>query len=273
MRTRFRAQGCGHYDGPSAYLATYFLAVAARCGPRLMISTGGFPRISSFWIASLPVRHIRPELYSRMPSKPTHLEIEVKVRVTDLSGLIHRLRRLGAFPRRRVLERNTLFDTPDSALRLSGRMLRLRMETPARSRFSSAGPLRTVLTCKAPRRAGQGTKRRSELLYKAKQEREAVISQIASQPWVKILRSLGFRPGLRYEKYRTHFRLGQVHLDLDETPIGTFLEIEGAPHLIDRISRRLGYSRSDHLRETYWDLFTAECRRRGVFPRNMLFHA
>ena len=210
-----------------------------------------------------------------MPSRWTHLEIEVKVCVADLPGLIHRLRRLGAVPRGRVLERNTLYDTPDSALRRYGRLLRLRIEVPARSTFSPAGPPRTILTSKAPAsfHAGRGTERRTMPLYKEKQERETVIRQTPRRTWLEALRSLGFRPGFRYEKYRTGFRLDRLHLDLDETPMGAFLEIEGPPRSINRISRKLGYSRSDYLQGTYWDLYASDCLRRGCLPRNMLFHA
>jgi adenylate cyclase, class 2 len=90
--------------------------------------------------------------------------------------------------------------------------------------------------------------------------------------WDAVFRSLGYRPGFRYEKFRTSFRLKRPHLDLDETPVGIFLEIEGTPGAIDRVACALGYSRQDYIRATYWDLHAAEYRRRGQIPRNMLFH-
>jgi adenylate cyclase class 2 len=84
---------------------------------------------------------------------------------------------------------------------------------------------------------------------------------------------VGFRPGFRYEKFRTSFRLPGLHLDLDETPVGRFLEIEGAPAPIDRIASALGFSPRDYIRSTYAELYAAECRRCGQIPGNMLFHA
>jgi adenylate cyclase class 2 len=79
------------------------------------------------------------------------------------------------------------------------------------------------------------------------------------------------RPGFRYEKYRSTFRLPGLHLDLDETPAGVFLELEGSPSAIDRTAKALGYAPRDFVRTTYWDIYAADCRRRGCTPRNMVF--
>ena len=75
----------------------------------------------------------------------------------------------------------------------------------------------------------------------------------------------------RDSKFRTSFRLPNLHLDLDETPLGAFLELEGAAKAIDRVSRALGYSTHDYLRSSYWDVYAAACRRLGRLPRNMVF--
>jgi len=200
-----------------------------------------------------------------MAHRCTALEIEIKLRIGDLSGLIRKISRLRAGCTGRVLERNALFDTADEDFRRSGRLLRVRIETPAPSKLIPGGHRRTVITSKAPAPASAGSR------YKEKLERELVVR---SRPdWPAILRSLGFRPGFCYEKYRTTFRLPRLHLDLDETPVGTFLELEGSPKAIERAARALGFSPRDYIRGTYWDVFQAERRRRGHFPRNMLFRA
>jgi adenylate cyclase class 2 len=85
------------------------------------------------------------------------------------------------------------------------------------------------------------------------------------------LRAIGLRPSFRYEKYRSTFRLAGLHLDLDETPVGVFLELEGAPRSIDRVARSLGFVPREYINGTYWDLYAADCRRRGRKPANMLF--
>ena len=212
-----------------------------------------------------------PKLYSTssMP-KRTHREIEIKLRVADLPSLLRRLRRLAIQSRGRTLEQNTLYDTPSSHVRRCGRLLRLRRETPAppgstirRARH------RTILTSKAPPPALRGQSPRPR--YKERLERELVVHNPGL--WPRLLRSLGLRPAFRYEKYRTTFKLPGLHLDLDETPAGVFLELEGTPRAIDRAARSLGFTPRDYLRSTYWDVYAADCRRHGRTPRNMLFPA
>ena len=202
------------------------------------------------------------KLYSAVPS---YRETEIKLRVGDLVALIRKLNRLGARTNGRVLERNTLFDTPDGDFRRRGRLLRLRVETPARSPILAAGPAGAILTSKqpAPVPAAAGYK----------QNLESEIAVTAPKRWFGQMRALGLRPAFRYEKFRTSFRLGRLHLDVDETPVGTFLELEGDPRRIDRAAQALGYSRRDYIRATYWDLYAAHCRRHGKIPRDMLFGA
>jgi adenylate cyclase, class 2 len=193
----------------------------------------------------------------------TERETEIKLRVTDLPSLVHKLKRLGAKQHGRVLEQNTLYDTPAADFRGRGRLLRLRIETPARSKFAPGGAQRAILTSKAPVPA-QGRSR-----YKEKLEREVAVQ--SPERWPMALRSIGLRPSFRYEKYRTTFRLPGLHLDLDETPVGVFLELEGSPRAIDRVARALGFAPSSYLNATYWDLYAADCRRRGRHLANMLF--
>lgn len=203
---------------------------------------------------------------------PTKLEIEIKLRIADLPSLVRNLWRLGATPAGRVLEKNTLYDTPASDFRRRGRLLRLRTETPAPSAAYPGGPHRVILTSKAP--ASAGPVRPSAVsrgpLYKERLERELVVHD--PRGWPAVLCSVGLRPRFRYEKYRTSFRLFGLHLDLDETPVGIFLELEGAPRSIDRVARALGFSPEDYIRETYWALYRTACRRRGRRPGNMVFH-
>lgn len=207
-------------------------------------------------------------LYSAVPRRhSTHREIEVKLPVADLGDILLRLRSLGAVSRGRVLEQNTLFDTPDSHLRRGGCLLRLRIETPAPSAPIRAGRSVAVLTSKAP--ITPGSRRSGAPRYKEKLEREVEVRNPGA--WPARLRAVGLRPAFRYEKYRSSFVLRSLHLDLDETPVGIFLELEGLPSAIDRTARALGFSSSDYIRGTYWDVYAADCRRRGFRPGNLLF--
>ncbi len=124
---------------------------------------------------------------------------------------------------------------------------------------------RVILTSKAPPKRTQKTP-----LYKIRAEREQVVPQ-SSKQYAAALNALGFRPAFRYDKFRTTFRLPSLHLDLDETPAGTYLELEGKPRAIERAAKALGFSKQAYLRATYWDLYVADCRRRGIAPKNMLF--
>jgi adenylate cyclase class IV len=206
----------------------------------------------------------------------TNREIEVKLRITDVPAMLLKLKALGARYESRVLERNILYDTPDSDFRRRRALLRIRAEGPApRAGYQSASVAsrsptrRTILTSKAPAALRSARDRR----YKEKLERELVVPGPPTR-WDRKLRSLGLSPGFRYDKIRSTFRLSRfpgLAIELDETPAGTFLELEGLPLAIDRAARALGYSSRDYYCGSYWDVYVADCRRRGITPRNMVF--
>jgi len=60
-------------------------------------------------------------------------------------------------------------------------------------------------------------------------------------------------------------------IEMDETPIGTFLELEGPAEAIDRAARELGYAKKDYVVKSYLALYLEECRRRGEAPKDMVF--
>ncbi|MGA8035069.1 MAG: class IV adenylate cyclase [Candidatus Acidiferrales bacterium] len=203
-----------------------------------------------------------------MPKRSkSNREVEIKIRVKDPVAMRATLIGAGAVMIRRVLEQNTLFDTAESAMRRSGQLLRVRIETPVSMTKKKLGSIRGILTSKAPvRRTGAD---RPPGRYKERLEREVVIAQPAVV--VTKLQALGLRPRFRYEKYRTSYHLPGVHVELDETPVGTYLELEGTPAAIDAAADRLGFRRADYRNETYWGVYVADCKRRGVRPTNMLF--
>lgn len=203
-----------------------------------------------------------------MVSRRSSREIEIKLPFADLPALLGRLQRLRAVNLGRVFEQNTLYDTPGADLRRAGCLLRLRIETPAGSSLVPPGAPSAVLTSKAPP-PPQARGRATEARYKERLERELAIAH--PKRWPHILGTLGFRPAFRYEKYRTSLRLGRLHVDLDETPVGGFLELEGAPQAIERTARALGYAPRHYLRATYWDLYAADCKRRRRAVGDMVF--
>jgi adenylate cyclase class 2 len=157
---------------------------------------------------------------------------------------------------------NTLYDTRDGKLARQGQMLRLRVERRARrtdraEKKSKGAGVSALLTIKGPGlpRKG-GPKRASAARYKIREEHELRIGDHEEMPG--ILEALGLRPWFRYEKFRTTYRLpGIAHLklELDETPVGSFLEIEGERDAIDRAATLLGFARSDYIDKSYGALF------------------
>jgi len=191
-----------------------------------------------------------------------HRETEVKIRVANVPATRKQLRNLGFRPvHPRSLEDNLLLDTPDRALRQVRSILRLR-------RYGS----RWLLTYKGTPDPDQS--------YKSRVEWETEIGEPSAIR--SIFELLGFQPVFRYQKYRVQYRQpvpgGRRHpgrqggeVSLDETPVGNFLELEGSRAWIDRVARRLGYSRSDYNTASYGALYLEDCRKRGVPPGDMLF--
>jgi adenylate cyclase, class 2 len=191
----------------------------------------------------------------------TSLETEIKLPVSHLPDLLRRLGQLGARDSGRVFEQNTLYDTPEGDFRGHGRLVRLRSET-------ANGRRTAKLTSKAPVEPKKASRKR---VPRHKRRIESEVDVRPAKKTAAMLEAIGLRPSFRYEKFRTSFRLGGLHVDLDETPVGTFLELEGRPGDIDRVARKLGYKRADYICGTYWDVYAAHCRREGRRPRNMLF--
>jgi|HubBroStandDraft_2_1064218.scaffolds.fasta_scaffold167222_1 adenylate cyclase class 2 len=205
-------------------------------------------------------------------------EIEIKLRVSNLREIHKTLRRVRAREiSPRTYELNTLYDTPAQDLRRLGRLIRVRVEHVPGDSKRKREQGHAVLTYKAPVRSSKEEKHTraavaSRSRFKVKQEAE--VSVTGADQMDRILRGLGLRPTFRYEKYRTTYLLPGIKdlkIELDETPVGDYLELEGSPASIDRAASRLGYAPADYIQATYGALHLADCRRRGRKPGHMLF--
>jgi adenylate cyclase, class 2 len=209
-------------------------------------------------------------MLNSFPMPPlAHHEIEIKLRIADPPALRRRLRALGARLFSSVHERNVVFDTPQQRLRKKGQLLRLRLES---ARGRSKASVRAVLTYKGPAVPRLGRFSRAPRRYKIREEVETPVSHPALLE--RILAGLGLHPSFRYEKYRSTYRLPRlsgVLIDLDKTPIGLFLELEGSPRAIDRAARLLGFTPDDYRVSSYAALYFNHCRLRGIAPGDMLF--
>ncbi len=185
-------------------------------------------------------------------------ETEIKLGVPNLSAMRRKILALG-FKRveARHFERNTLFDFADERLRNARCLLRLREASR-----------RWVLTFKgAPAESRH---------YKTRQEIEVIIED--GERCRAIFEGLGMREAFHYEKFRTVFSPNPTAhgargalLVLDETPVGSFVELEGPEAWIDRTAARLGYRREDYITASYAALYRQYCEARGEPPQNLVF--
>jgi adenylate cyclase, class 2 len=178
------------------------------------------------------------------------LEREVKIRFPDPDLARAALAAIGAVPlRSRRLQDDTLFDTADSALRARRAVVRLRRE-----------PDRAFLTFKGPVRPGT---------MKVREEEESEVAD--AEVLRRILRELGLKAWFRYQKFREEFQAPGVVIALDETPVGTYIEIEGSEEGILTATDALGCSPADFILDSYRGLFLAFAQANKLSARDMLF--
>jgi adenylate cyclase, class 2 len=224
-------------------------------------------------------------------------ETEIKLRIGDVTAFHRALKRIGARlagpGTSKVHEQNVIFDTPQGGLAKHGQLLRIRTETPQARGKSKAGGTkqRVILTFKQPIASAStlpvGAQHAAPLRgpdahgtshgpYKVREEIEVEVADVGNLS--RIFEGLGMKGWFRYEKYRTTFRLPAskawakgLLIELDETPIGTFVELEGPAAAIDRAAEELGFSKRDYILKNYLRLYLEDCRRRGEQPSHMVF--
>jgi adenylate cyclase class 2 len=167
-----------------------------------------------------------------MSTSPT--ETEIKLAVHNLAVIQRKLLLLRfTLKTARTFESNEIYDTPESTLRNSGSLLRVREYGDE-----------FVLTYKGVGNSGR---------HKVREEVETRVESPAATR--QILQRLGFRIAFRYEKYRTEYAAEGGVAVVDETPIGHYLELEGSPEWIDRTATTLGFSESDYITKSYGTLY------------------
>jgi adenylate cyclase, class 2 len=182
--------------------------------------------------------------------KDSH-ETEIKIPVSDLAPYRAILASSGAAPVSEPhLERNTLFD--DSKGRLFASKVALRVRH-ARGRG--------ILTFKGPASFDGPIKRREELEVEV------------SDPGLleTILERLGYAAKFRYEKRREEFRWRDCVVALDETPIGSFVEIEGEAGAIGEVVKDLGLDADNAARSSYAGLYRCAREKDPRLPPDMVF--
>lgn len=178
------------------------------------------------------------------------VEREVKLRFDNPEQARAAIRAAGATPlRSRRLQEDVLLDTEDETLRRRRCVLRIRTE---------AG--KSLLTFKGPVQPGT---------VKIRDEYETVVAD--GEVLKHVLEELGLHVWFRYEKYREEYAAEDVTIALDETPVGTFVEIEGGEAGILAMTQALGRSAADFILDSYRGLFMQHRARHGFDSDHMVF--
>jgi adenylate cyclase class 2 len=178
------------------------------------------------------------------------VEREIKLRFNDPDEARRAILATGATPLRgRRLQEDCLLDTPDDQLRRKRSVLRVRTENG-----------KSLMTFKGPIQPGS---------MKLREEHETVIGD--GQVLLHVFEELGLHVWFRYQKYREEFAAEDVVIALDETPVGTYVEIEGGEQAILTMADALGRTPVDFILDSYRALFIRDRNRYGLTGNDMTF--
>lgn len=182
-------------------------------------------------------------------------ETELKFVVDNVTEVSTAIKKMGLQLRTpRTFESNTLFDTPDRALRQKRQILRLRLYGE-----------KWVMTHKRV-----ADEKQDDLRYKTRIETETEVED--GSALAEVFAQLGFAPVFRYEKFRTEWDAAEGgHLVLDETPIGVWAELEGETAWIDAMLARLQVAADRCTTASYGMLFLEWKERTGSPVENLSF--
>ena len=177
-------------------------------------------------------------------------EIEIKFALKDRAGLVRRLHEIGAQRLyAETFEDNIVLDRRGE-LRTRGALLRVRKF----GRYALA-------TFKGPTAFEGGVKTREEVQTGVESFELAI----------QLFDSLGFKPVFRYQKFREVWRVREVEVVLDRTPIGDYFEIEGPLDVIRTVAEELEMNMDSGIRQSYADLYRQARRTRADLPEHMVF--
>jgi adenylate cyclase class 2 len=178
------------------------------------------------------------------------VEREIKLRFASVEEARASVLHAGTTPLRgRRFQEDCLLDTSDERLKRDQCVLRIRTEGS-----------RSLLTFKGPVQPG---------LMKVREELETVVAD--GELLRLLLERLGLHVWFRYQKYREEFTHQDVVIAVDETPVGTFIEIEGTEAGILRTSAALGRGTGDYILDSYYALFAKNRERLGFKGTDMVF--
>ena len=180
----------------------------------------------------------------------TLLEREIKLQFASVDEARAAVVAAGCTPLLgRRLQEDVLLDTEDELLRRRRCVLRVRVET-GKSRVTFKGPVQPSA-------------------MKVREEQETLVGD--GEVLLRVFDELGLHIWFRYEKYREEFSHEDVTVAIDETPVGVFVEIEGAEQGIAAMADALGRTVSDYIVDSYRSLFLQRREEFGLSGPDMLF--
>ena len=107
-------------------------------------------------------------------------------------------------------------------------------------------------------------------LTKVREELETTVGD--GELLLRLFERLGFRVWFRCQKYREELRQGDLVIAVDESPIGTFVELEGSEANILSMAAALGRPTTDFVLDSYLALFLKHRAAHGSTATHMLFN-
>lgn len=176
-------------------------------------------------------------------------EIEIKFKIKKPSEVRKILKKEKAKRLGKAFERTFRFEKPNNSLSKKGTFLR------TRKGFKNTITLKKKIINKH---------------FKEREEIELEISDIEKMN--TILKELGFTKVNIMEKYREKWLMDGCEIVLDKLPkMGYFLEIEGEPKKIKKLSKKIGLEFERKITDTYWALWDEFSKKKIINKKNILF--
>jgi adenylate cyclase, class 2 len=195
--------------------------------------------------------------FFQYPRMAMPVEIEAKMKVDDVAGLMGAVAAGGGSPIGQYLEENSFFDTEDRALLASDEGLRLRVSTDIDTKAEQMS-----ITHKGPGRHGS---------LKCREETEVSVGSAADA--ARLLEHLGYVRVLTFQKKRMSYRLEGCRIEIDEVPhLGSFVEIEGSSEQqIMRVREMLGLAERPLIKASYAAMLMSWMQERGETSNRISF--
>ena len=103
----------------------------------------------------------------------------------------------------------------------------------------------------------------------AKVRKELEILLACAEDGLVLFQALGYEVTRRYQKIREEWRLGAEIICLDHTPIGDFVEFEGAK--AEAVAKRCGFDPATAVRKSYLMLYEDHLVVHPDAPKDMIF--